>query len=387
LSSLLHTALRLSGVGKRYRVKSDGASSNEFWAVQDIDFCVPSGQSVGIIGHNGAGKSTLLKLLSNITAPTVGEIAIHGRMAGLLEIGSGFHPELTGRENIFLSGTILGMRRAEIHRKLESIIDFAEIRPFIDLPVKRYSSGMYVRLGFSIAAHLEPEILLLDEVLAVGDSEFQRKCINRVLELKASGVTILFISHDLRAVQRICERVLVLDHGLVIFDGTAAAAIGAYQQSRGRNRGVRRIAAATPRIEIESVTFRDGNGHPVDHGSSGEPFQLEAQFQAREPLDNLTFDFFFNGSDNELKTVFTTRPERVSIPAGKGRISFSGLCLGLPPDVYRIDGVVEQFDSPDPLEWLVGCSFLPVQTGCLVRGQYLQATSWQIHQDGVPAAG
>lgn len=372
-------AIQLKNVGKCYLVRS--AENSEFWAVKNITFDVPPGQSVGIIGHNGAGKSTLLKLLSSITAPTSGEIRIHGRMAGLLEVGSGFHPDLTGRENIFLSGTILGMRREEIHRKLESIIDFAEIRPFIDLPVKRYSSGMYVRLGFAIAAHLDLHILLLDEVLAVGDSDFQQKCIDRVLALKAAGVTIVFISHDLRAVERICERVLILDKGEVLFDGASAAAISAYQQSRGRNRGERKITAATQRIEIESVTFRDDNGHPVDHGSSGEPFHLEAQFHASEPLDNLTFDFFFNGSDNELKTVFTTRPERVSVPTGKGRISFSGHCLGLPPDVYRIDGVVEQFGSPDPLEWLVGCSFLPVQAARPVRGQYLQATSWEILPD------
>jgi ABC-type polysaccharide/polyol phosphate transport system ATPase subunit len=380
LSSTPNFAIRLAGVGKRYRVqqKATASAPDHFWAVRDISFDVPPGQSVGIIGHNGAGKSTLLKLLSSITTPTTGQITIRGRMAGLLEVGSGFHPELSGRENIFLSGTILGMRREEIHQKLESIIDFAEIRPFINLPVKRYSSGMYVRLGFSIAAHLEPHILLLDEVLAVGDSSFQQKCIDRVLSLKASGVTILFISHDLRAVERICERVLVLDHGKVIFDGPPGAAISAYQQSRGRSHGERRIAVDKPRIEIESIAFIGADGKPMDHAASGEPFRIDARFLAREPLENLTFDLFFNGSDSELKTVLSTRPKMVSVPAGHGRISFTCPSLGLAPDVYRIDSVVEQLGSPDPLEWLVGSGTLPVQSAQPVRGQFHQPAAWEI---------
>jgi lipopolysaccharide transport system ATP-binding protein len=371
-------ALGLSGIGKRYRVRSASGALEEFWALRGIGFDVACGQSVGIIGHNGAGKSTLLKLLSGITAPTEGEIAINGRLAGLLEVGSGFHPELTGRENIFLSGTILGMRRAEIHRKLESIIDFAEIRPFIDLPVKRYSSGMYVRLGFSIAAHLEPEILLLDEVLAVGDSDFQRKCIDRVLSMKAAGVTILFISHDLRAVEHICDRVLVLDHGKIMYDGHPAGAISAYRQSRGHSRGERRVAVEKPRIEIQSIAFFTGDGQPADHASTGEPLRVEAHFLAHEPLDRLTFHLFFTGSDDEIKTVLHTAPAPVRVASGKGRIAFDCAQFCLAPDVYRIDGVIDQAGSPDPLEWLVGCGYLPVQAAAAVRGQFQQPAVWSI---------
>ena len=201
----------------------------EFWAVREVSFEVKHGEALGIIGRNGAGKSTILKLLANITTPSAGEITIRGHVAALIEVGSGFHPELTGRENVYLSGSILGMRRGEIRRKLESIIDFAGIREFIDTPVKRYSSGMYVRLGFSIAAHLEPEILLLDEVLAVGDMAFQQKCLDRVRELRREGRTIIFISHDLSAVEVLCDRVLLIQRGEVIAVGPPAEVIGQYK--------------------------------------------------------------------------------------------------------------------------------------------------------------
>jgi lipopolysaccharide transport system ATP-binding protein len=192
----------------------------EFWALRDISFQVARGETLGIIGDNGAGKSTLLKLLSGVTSPTTGQLTVRGRMSALIEVGSGFHPELTGRENVYLSGSILGMRRREIAAKLERIIDFAGVRRFIDTPVKRYSSGMYLRLGFSIAAHLEPDILLLDEVLAVGDAEFQAKCLER---------TIVFISHDLSAVEYLCRRVLLLGHGRILADGPPREVVEMYR--------------------------------------------------------------------------------------------------------------------------------------------------------------
>src|SRR6266478_4192194 len=234
--------LKFDNVSKKYRVRqespADGTKnvlarklksligrSSDFWAVRDVSFDVQRGQALGIIGHNGAGKSTILKLLANITTPTSGEITIFGRLSALIEVGSGFHQELTGRENVYLNGSILGMRRREITRKLDSIIEFAGIREFIDTPVKRYSSGMFVRLGFSIAAHLDPDVLLLDEVLAVGDAAFQSKCLERVNDLRRSGKTILFISHDLGAVERLCDRVLLMQRGQVIASGSPAEVI------------------------------------------------------------------------------------------------------------------------------------------------------------------
>src|SRR5215216_74182 len=218
----------LGGRLQRLRMRSE-----DFWALREVSFEVERGEALGIIGHNGAGKSTILKLLSSITAPTSGEIRMRGRLSALIEVGSGFHPELTGRENVYLSGSILGMRRREISEKLESIIDFAGVRQFIDTPVKRYSSGMYVRLGFSIAAHLHPDILLLDEVLAVGDAAFQSKCLKRITELREAGTTIVFISHDLTAVELLCDRALLLSQGEVTAEGAARATITKYQQDCG----------------------------------------------------------------------------------------------------------------------------------------------------------
>ena len=189
---------------------------DEFWAVRDVSFDVARGEAVGIIGRNGAGKSTILKLLTGITAPTEGQIVIRGRLAALIELGSGFHPELTGRENAYLSGSMLGLRRREITGKLPGIVDFAGIGDFLDVPVKFYSSGMYVRLGFAIAALLEPDILLVDEVLAVGDAEFQARCLRRIEDLRRRGVTLIIVSHDLGAIEQLCDRVLLLDRGVVV---------------------------------------------------------------------------------------------------------------------------------------------------------------------------
>src|SRR5215210_5516603 len=237
--------LQFKRVSKKYRIRRElnGNASlvrkllsirkrrEDFWALRDISFDVQRAEALGIIGHNGAGKSTILKLLSRITTPTHGEIMINGRLSALIEVGSGFHPELTGRENIFLNGSILGMFRREISKKLDSIVEFAELRQFIDTPVKRYSSGMYVRLGFSIAAHLDPDVLLLDEVLAVGDAAFQQKCIQRIIELKKSGTTLVFISHDLRAVQKLCDRVILLKSGQIEADGDPRETIALYESS------------------------------------------------------------------------------------------------------------------------------------------------------------
>jgi lipopolysaccharide transport system ATP-binding protein len=230
-------AIRAEGVGKRYELgeresygtlrdtlaravrtpmrKRGGSPAREFWALHDVSFEVPKGEVLAVIGRNGAGKSTLLKILTRITYPTEGRIEIRGRVGSLLEVGTGFHPELTGRENVFLNGAVLGMRRAEIAEKFAEIVAFAEIDRFLDTPVKRYSSGMYVRLAFAVAAHLEPEVLLVDEVLAVGDAAFQRKCLGKLEEVTSGGRTVLFVSHNMAAVQELCQRALLVDGGRV----------------------------------------------------------------------------------------------------------------------------------------------------------------------------
>lgn len=207
------------------------AKKEQFWALKDINFEVKEGEVVGIIGRNGAGKSTLLKILSRITEPTEGEVRLNGRVSSLLEVGTGFHPELTGRENIYLNGAILGMRRREIDEKFDEIVEFSGVEKFLDMPVKRYSSGMQVRLAFSIAAHLEPDILIIDEVLAVGDAEFQKKCLGKMDQVtKEAGRTILFVSHDMGAVQKLCKRTLLIEDGHIVFDGDTNIAINKYLQ-------------------------------------------------------------------------------------------------------------------------------------------------------------
>ena len=206
-------------------------SAYDFWALKDVSFDVKKGDIIGVMGRNGSGKSTLLKLLSRITAPTEGEAELHGRVASLLEVGTGFHPELTGRENVFLNGSILGLKRKEVEERYQMIVDFAEIPNFMDTPVKRYSSGMRVRLAFAVAAHLEPEILILDEVLAVGDAAFQEKCLEKIEATKHSGVTILFVSHSSASVKQLCNRAIVLNEGRLVFEGSAAEATNFYTQS------------------------------------------------------------------------------------------------------------------------------------------------------------
>ena len=208
-----------------------GQSQEEFWALRDVNFDIMPGDRVGIIGRNGAGKSTLLKLLSRITEPTTGRITLRGRVASLLEVGTGFHPELTGRENIFLNGAILGMSRAEVRRKFDEIVDFAGVEKFLDTPVKRYSSGMYVRLAFAVAAHLEPEILVVDEVLAVGDAEFQKKCLGKMEDAGKEGRTVLFVSHNVGAIQQLCSRGFVVDQGQLCSAETVSDAVSVYLKS------------------------------------------------------------------------------------------------------------------------------------------------------------
>lgn len=261
-------------------------SVQDFWALRDVSFEVQRGEVLGIIGHNGAGKSTLLKILSRITKPTAGEVRLQGRVGSLLEVGTGFHPELTGRENIFLNGAILGMRRSEIQRKFEQIVEFAEIEAFLDTPVKRYSSGMYVRLAFAVAAHLEPEILIVDEVLAVGDLSFQRKCMGRMREVGRSGSTILFVSHNMPAVEALCTRAILLDHGKVALDGGVHELVREYHrrvlQTHGDGGSVLSEVNGPTRLHkiFRSATLLDPAGEPTNFLPVGGRFHLRLVLDA-----------------------------------------------------------------------------------------------------------
>jgi len=300
-------ALRAEGLGKCYRVgRTDGFyryrslrddvvtglkarlrgerdDARTLWALRDVSFDVAEGEAVGVIGRNGAGKSTLFKILSKITPPTTGRATVRGRLGSLLEVGTGFHPELTGRENIFLSGAVLGMRRAEIDRKLDEIVDFAGVERFLGTPVKRYSSGMYMRLAFAVAAHLEPEILLVDEVLSVGDAQFQKKCLGKMAEVGASGRTVLFVSHSMPAILRLCSRVVLLDHGHVVADGPAAEVVRTYLDS-GLGTTAERAwdePAAAPGdavARLGGVRVRDDAGSVSEEVDIRRPLSIEVDY-------------------------------------------------------------------------------------------------------------
>lgn len=245
-------------------------SKEDFYALKDISFEIKQGERVGIIGRNGAGKSTLLKILSRITEPTTGRIEITGRVASLLEVGTGFHPELTGRENIFLNGAILGMGRVEIRRKFDEIVDFAEIERFLDTPVKRYSSGMYVRLAFAVAAHLEPEILIVDEVLAVGDAQFQKKCLGKMEEVGKEGRTILFVSHNMGAISELCAKGLLLTGGNIAYHGDAVEAINKYVKADINGNVITNIKYYNDKIKISKIEINDNSSTTNIHLKSTE---------------------------------------------------------------------------------------------------------------------
>ena len=255
------------------KTEANVSEGEQFWALKGVNFNVTKGEIVGVIGHNGAGKSTLLKVLTRITSPTEGEVRMTGRVASLLEVGTGFHPELTGRENIYLNGAILGMGRAEITEKFDEIVAFAEVEKFLDTPVKRYSSGMYVRLAFAVAAHLDVDILLVDEVLAVGDQEFQKRCFGKLNEVSEKGRTVLFVSHNLSAVAKLCDRTLVMDKGGLVFDGETKEGIKFYTQQTNTST---KLEKGDYRGELFPDVRYDGfavNGESLQGGVSVNPLQ------------------------------------------------------------------------------------------------------------------
>lgn len=284
----------------------------KFLALDDISFQVREGDMLGIVGRNGAGKSTLLKLLSRITLPTRGAIRMRGRVASLLEVGTGFHPELTGRENIFLNGAILGMTKGEINRNLDAIIDFAEIEQFIDTPVKRYSSGMYVRLAFAVAAHLEPEILIVDEVLAVGDIAFQRKCLGKMQTVQQSGRTVLFVSHNLTAVSKLCSRCILLSGGHLIKDGSTPEVLMEYVSAVGINRSATReydLPDGPLQAKIRRVSVRHANGEAAAIIELTEKFSIEIDYELAEPTVGLSVGLQIIAVEGEQTLISLSDPE------------------------------------------------------------------------------
>jgi ABC-type polysaccharide/polyol phosphate transport system ATPase subunit len=401
------TDLLVDRVSKRYRVtesREPGANagsvlrsalgrlharSAEFWALQNVSFDVKRGETLGIIGNNGAGKSTILKLLSNVTSPTSGRIVVRGRMSALIEVGSGFHPELTGRENVYLSGSILGMRRREITDKLERIIDFAGVREFIDTPVKRYSSGMYLRLGFSIAAHLEPDILLLDEVLAVGDADFQAKCLDRVNELHRDGRTIVFISHDLNAVERLCRRVVLLRKGAIVADGPARDVIFMYQEmNRARTPTEASVAwdpALSREASITGIECLDEHGEPTTVRHTGDAATFRIHYQVDAPIAEARFELYLftmlEGHFGPWCQLVTSAPGRdgVPLPVGPGTMEFTVDELGLQPGICHVSCLIAHRDDPPGrgIAWRGEGLTLRVDQGRPTKGSFYLPHRWR----------
>lgn len=292
------------------RSEDETSRNEEFWALRDIDFDVQQGEVVGIIGRNGAGKSTLLKILSRITEPTEGRVEIYGRIASLLEVGTGFHPELTGHENIYLNGAILGMSSNEISRKFDEIVAFAEIEKFIDTPVKHYSSGMYVRLAFAVAAHLEPEILVVDEVLAVGDAAFQKKCLGKMSDVSRQGRTVLFVSHNMGAVRGLCTRAIMLQNGMVFCDEDVESVLQHYLSSGAENHESRRVwteedAPVCDEVSLQEIRVTDEEGRVMPSYDAKKPVRIEILFRVHQAVSGMRVAVRLYNAFRELAFVST----------------------------------------------------------------------------------
>jgi homopolymeric O-antigen transport system ATP-binding protein len=368
-------AIQIENLGKAYRIahrsgaryqtlqedvmrlvkspfRREAQQAETFWALRDISAEIKQGEVVGIIGRNGAGKSTLLKILSRITHPTTGYADVYGRVGSLLEVGTGFHPELTGRENIFLSGAVLGMSRREIARKFDEIVDFAEIEQFLDTPAKRYSSGMYMRLAFAVAAHLEPEILLVDEVLAVGDAKFQEKSLGKMGEVAKGGRTVLFVSHSMAAILKLCQRCLLLEKSKLIEDGGPDAVIQRYLNTGRADDAVIRLDPRQSRAYFTRMVLADADGHPSSLFDVRKPFRVYLAFRLEHVILGLEVGIaMFNG---RMDRVFYHSHRQNRKPFSLNRdgdyvlsVKIPGMLL--PPGQYSITAVlhipqIELFD-------------------------------------------
>ena len=357
-------AIQARGLGKRYLLGERGRTPGrrnreEIWALRDVAFEVERGSAVGVVGHNGAGKTTLLKILSRITAPTTGEVRITGQVGALLEVGTGFHPELSGRDNVYLNGAILGMGRREIKEKFDEIVAFAEVERFIDTPVKRYSSGMYVRLAFAVAAHLEPDILIVDEVLAVGDASFQRKCLGKMGEVSHEGRTVLFVSHNMAAVRSLTSRALWLDRGRVAADGPTGDIVSSYLASSideevsgvvdlSENSSRRTVGKWTAgRVRFTSVSLLGPDDEPWLAFGEGAPLRVDMRFDVREPVRFL--ELYVRVKSTEGQRLFSSFGGQLESVVEPG--SYRTICEiadnPLRPGKYVIELVARAADPED----------------------------------------
>jgi len=409
MSQLPTGAVVFENVSKRYRLGAlgtlrstlasltsrSGDGTREFWALKDVSFRVEPGESLGLIGPNGAGKTTTLKLLSNITQPTSGRIEVSGRMSSLIELGAGFHPELSGRDNVFLNGAILGLKRREIQRKLDAIIAFSELERFIDTPVKRYSSGMYVRLGFAVAAHVEPDILLVDEVLAVGDSAFRQKCMARMESLRSGGTTLVFVSHNMYQVRRLCSRAVLLLQGKAAFLGPTDEAISVYEedvQSRAQQQEGRREfgPAQQSEIVITNIDVYSDGSDPVTKLRHDQPLNICISYRARQAVPDPIIKVRLIRTDGTVVAMSASRYD----PRLKWTLECNGTIRVLFTPVQLVSGryaaEVRIIDTTDTTVLASGQSgpFVVQGVGMLHEtdlGSFVPNVRWH-HQPGDPIA-
>jgi len=356
---------------RRTRDAEREREANIFWALREASFTVERGSSVGLIGTNGAGKSTALKLISRIIKPSAGTVAVNGRVTALLELGAGFHPELSGRDNIFLNGAVMGMSRKQVEHKLDEIIEFAELEDFIDVPVKDYSSGMYARLGFSVAVHLDPDILLVDEVLSVGDQAFQQKCNERMQQLRKSGITILFVSHSLDAVLRTCTKAVWLDHGRLKAEGDVQRVADAYYR-HVLERGSSNMPAngndrfGSGEVRVLRVEFLDGANRPLKVATTHAPLVVRLHYSASQRVDEPTFGLAFNhiltganlaGPNNRLNRC------PISYVDGNGIVDYRIERLPFLPGEYLLNTVIYDPEGTHQYDAWMQCARLKVAPG------------------------
>lgn len=357
LRDLIPAFLRRAGRDQRRRKR------DWFWALTDVSFDVPQGESWGIIGPNGAGKSTVLKLLSKILRPDRGSARVHGRLSSLIEVGAGFHYDLTGRENIYLNGAILGMARRDIDRKFGDIVEFAELGAFIDTPIKRYSSGMQARLGFSVAAHMDPEVLLVDEVLSVGDMAFQNRCLERIAQFQREGTTIVLVSHNLQSIARTCQRAIVLDRGRMVASGPPAEVINTYLRVvRSARPGQDRERARADLHGIELTTLA---GQPVDQVQPGERLRLRARCKFLVQADNITFGFALTRTSDNIYAygVHTTElgiPPIAVAPGEEHELSFE-FSAHLTRGLYSVSLHARDMSDQTFLDYAHGCALIDMR--------------------------
>ncbi len=370
----------------RKRLDGRYRESEILWALKDVSFTVPQGEVLGFVGPNGAGKTTSLSLLAGIITPTHGRITARGRIGALIRLGAGFHPDLTGRENVYLNGSILGLRRSEINKLYDSIVEFAELGGFMDTPVKRYSSGMYVRLGFAVAVHINPEILLVDEILSVGDVSFQSRCLNRIGEIREAGTTVIFVSHNLHHIASFCDRVAYLSHGQIKRLGEPGEVLGAFtndmmqyrvdeQAEDGRNMNA---VNGSGQVVITAISFHDETGRRVDRITSGDPVIVRVHYRAREPVTNPLLDIVIRDSSRGNMFQATNRDFGVELGvlSGAGHIDIHFKSIPSNNQLLNFFFTLWNANHTERFDWK---RFLKLQVvgNPTASGRFLFACDWQ----------